>query len=62
MASHIQNSLKKLINRQNLSLLETEEVMNDIMTGQCSEAQIAAWLTALLMKGETSEEIAERKS
>ena len=31
--------------------------MNDIVTGKCTDAQIASWLTAMAMKGETADEI-----
>lgn len=36
---------------------EMIEVMNQIMSGECTPAQIAAFITALRMKGETIEEI-----
>lgn len=36
---------------------EAEAVMNQIMTGSATEAQIGAYLMALRMKGETSDEI-----
>lgn len=58
MKTNIQLSLDKILTGTNLERPETEVVMNDIMTGQCTEAQIAAWLTALRMKGETADEIA----
>ncbi|MCF6150054.1 MAG: anthranilate phosphoribosyltransferase [Candidatus Kuenenia sp.] len=47
----------KLINRKNLSLEECFNAMTQIMEGHASEAQIASFLTALCMKGETVEEI-----
>jgi len=43
---------------RNLSPAEAEAVMETIMTGQATQAQIGAILTALRMKGETPEEIA----
>ena len=43
---------------RNLSPAEAESVMETIMTGQSTQAQIGAILTALRMKGETPEEIA----
>lgn len=58
MKSNIQVSLSKIIERQDLSRAEAEAVMTDIMTGQCTDSQIAGWLTALRMKGETADEIA----
>ncbi|MCM8529484.1 MAG: anthranilate phosphoribosyltransferase [Lentisphaeraceae bacterium] len=58
MKSNIQISLNKIIEREDLTREEAEKVMTDIMTGQCTDAQIAGWLTALRMKGETADEIA----
>jgi len=43
--------------RQSLTRGEACAVMTEILGGQCSEAQIAALLVALHMKGETVEEI-----
>ncbi len=43
--------------RQSLSRQEAHAVMTEVLTGQCSDAQIAALLVALHMKGETVEEI-----
>jgi anthranilate phosphoribosyltransferase len=56
--SLIKESLKKIVDRIDLTKDETKAVFQEIMSGQCSEAQIAAWVTALRMKGETSEEVA----
>lgn len=50
--------INQLINHKNLSAAQMRESMNSIMTGQASDAQIAAFLVALRMKGETVEEIA----
>src|SRR5258708_31993007 len=43
--------------RQSLSREEARAVMTEVLTGQCSDAQIAALLVALHMKGETVDEI-----
>ncbi len=43
--------------RQSLSRQESREVMTEVLTGNCTDAQIAALLVALHMKGETVEEI-----
>src|SRR6202050_1824249 len=43
--------------RQSLSREEAHAVMTEVLTGQCSDAQVAALLVALHMKGETVEEI-----
>ena len=41
--------------RQSLSREEAYSVMTEVLSGQCSDAQIAALLVALHMKGETVE-------
>ena len=43
--------------RQSLTRSEARAVMTEVLTGKCSDAQIAALLVALHMKGETVEEI-----
>lgn len=43
--------------RQGLSRDEAREVMQEVLSGKCTDAQIAALLVALHMKGETAEEI-----
>jgi len=54
----ILDALHRLANhRQSLSREEAREVMTEVFTGQCTEAQIAALLVALHMKGETVDEI-----
>jgi len=54
----ILDALHRIANyRQSLSRDEAHAVMTEILTGQCSDAQIAALLVALHMKGETVEEI-----
>ncbi|CDE34021.1 anthranilate phosphoribosyltransferase [Ruminococcus sp. CAG:403] len=47
----------RLIEFQNLTQQEAAEAMDIIMSGQATEAQIAEFLTALRMKGETIDEI-----
>lgn len=49
--------IAKLVNGNHLSEGEAEAVMREIMAGQATSAQIAAYVTALRMKGETVEEI-----
>lgn len=53
----IKEAISKVINKENLTPAETEGVMEEIMTGKATNAQMAAFLTALRMKGETIEEI-----
>ncbi len=53
----IVNALRRVIEGQHLGRTEAESVMEDIMTGKATDAQIAALLTALRMKGETVEEL-----
>jgi anthranilate phosphoribosyltransferase len=54
----IRESISKLVERENLSYEDSRQVMKEIMSGNATNAQIAAFLTALRMKGETVEEIA----
>ncbi|NUO08057.1 MAG: anthranilate phosphoribosyltransferase [Candidatus Brocadia sp.] len=54
----IKETISKLVNRQNLSLEDSRAVMTQIMEGNATDAQIASFITALRMKGETVEEIA----
>jgi anthranilate phosphoribosyltransferase len=42
---------------QSLARIDAREVMEEVLAGRCTDAQIAALLTALRMKGETVEEI-----
>lgn len=54
----ILDSLQRLANHsQSLSRAEARETMAEVLTGKCTDAQIAALLIALRMKGETVEEI-----
>ena len=54
---NINEAIKAVISRQNLNESEMHDVMNSIMTGQTTDAQIGAFLVGLSMKGETIEEI-----
>jgi anthranilate phosphoribosyltransferase len=54
----IPNLLQKLFARQNLADDEVGPLFDAIMKGQCGDAEIAALLVALRMKGETAAEIA----
>lgn len=53
----IRQAIAKVVERQDLSEGEMIEVMNQIMGGEATPAQIGAFITALRMKGETVAEI-----
>ncbi len=54
----ILDALHRLSNHnQSMTRADARDVMAEVLTGQCTDAQIAALLTALKMKGETVEEI-----
>jgi len=53
----ITEAIKRVIEGQHLDRTEAESVMNGIMTGQATDAQIASFLTALRMKSETVDEL-----
>ncbi len=53
----IREAISRLVLRENLKAGEMEEAMREMATKKASSAQIASFLTALRMKGETSEEI-----
>ncbi len=54
----ILDALHRIANHgQSLLRAEAREVMSEVLAGKCSDAQIAALLVALRMKGETVEEI-----
>src|SRR5712692_5700336 len=53
----ISEAVKTLVERRDLSRIEAAAAMEAIMSGAATNAQIAAFLTALRMKGETVEEL-----
>jgi anthranilate phosphoribosyltransferase len=53
----IRKAIARVVEGENLSEGEMIEVMNQIMSGECTPAQIGSFITALRMKGETVEEI-----
>jgi anthranilate phosphoribosyltransferase len=53
----IRKAIEKLVEGQNLTEEEATSIMEEIMTGAATDAQIASFLTALRLKGETVEEI-----
>ena len=53
----IKEAIQQAAKKDNLSYETAEAVMNEIMEGKASEIQMAAYLTAMSVKGETIEEI-----
>jgi anthranilate phosphoribosyltransferase len=53
----IKKAIAKVVERENLTEAEMIEVMDQIMSGEATPAQVAAFITALRMKGETVDEI-----
>lgn len=53
----IREAIQKVSNRHDLTEQETVATMNEIMSGEATPAQIACFITALRMKGETIDEI-----
>jgi anthranilate phosphoribosyltransferase len=53
----IKKAIARVVERENLTEAEMIEVMDQIMSGEATPAQVAAFITALRMKGETVEEI-----
>lgn len=53
----IKEAIQLLVNRKDLTFEHAQQSMREIMTGEATPAQIAAFLTALRMKGETVDEV-----
>jgi len=53
----IKQAISRVVTRQDLNENEMIEVMNEIMGGAATAAQIASFITALRMKGETVAEV-----
>lgn len=54
----MKSCLKKLFDKEHLTTIETKHAMDYCLSEQVTDTEIAAFLTALRMKGETAEEIA----
>ncbi len=54
---NIRAAIRAVLEKKHLTFAESEAVMKEIMSGAATPAQIAAFLTALRLKGETVEEI-----
>jgi anthranilate phosphoribosyltransferase len=53
----IREGIQKLIDGANLTFEEAQGIMQEVMSGEATNAQIAAFLAALRIKGETVEEL-----
>ena len=53
----IQDAIYKVLNKEDLTLDMTKSVMDEIMSGNATNAQMAGFLTSMRMKGETIDEI-----
>ena len=53
----IKEAIAKVVKRNDLTEAEMEQVMEEIMTGAATPAQIGSFITALRIKGETVDEI-----
>lgn len=53
----IQEAIHTIMDHRNLSFDEAKEVMNEIMSGEATQAQMGGFLAGLRMKGETIDEI-----
>ncbi len=58
----IQQAIKAVIARQDLSRQDMTEVMQQIMTGEATPSQIGGFLVGLRMKFETVDEISAAAS
>lgn len=57
-AKGLRGRLRRLMQGQNLSREQARELLNELLDGEATDAQIAAALVALAVKGETVEELA----
>lgn len=53
----IREAIKRVVKKENLSYEEANKVMDEIMSGETSDIQTSAFLTAMALKGETIDEI-----
>ena len=54
----VQEALARLLDGHDLSREHARDVMNEVMQGDATPAQIGGFLVALRLKGETADEIA----
>lgn len=53
----IQDAIRRVVERRNLSVADARAVMEQIMDGGATPSQIASFITAMRMKGETEDEL-----
>jgi anthranilate phosphoribosyltransferase len=53
----IKEAIAKVVNREDLNETQMMEVMDEVMEGKATPAQIAAFITGLRIKGETVDEV-----
>jgi len=58
MITEVKNYLEQLIEKNDLTIEDSQKLMNEIMSGEINNSHLSAILIALKAKGETAEEIA----
>jgi len=53
----IRDSIARVVDGEDLTFEEARETMSEMMTGSATDAQMAAFITAMRMKGETEHEL-----
>lgn len=53
----MKDAIQKVVDGQDLTEAEAKNVMNQMLSGEATQAQLGAFLTAMRMKGETLEEL-----
>lgn len=53
----MQEAIQKVVDGQDLTQEEAKQVMNEMLSGESTQAQLGAFLTAMRMKGETLQEL-----
>lgn len=53
----MKEAIQKVVDRQDLTEAEARKVMNIMLSGEATQAQLGAFLTAMRMKGETLDEL-----
>ena len=58
MSDHVRTALAAVIEGRTLDLEEARQAMGEVMDGEATPSQLAAFLVALRMRGETVDELA----